>query len=211
MKKLLALILSIGMCFVCVGCGCEHEYQFDKYLSFSDACRKRYKCSKCDEYKFEDESHTYQSSYKEPTCTEKGGDYYTCTKCNYSYIDNEIEELGCDNITKSSTTEYTESSSCVRCGGGIYGLITLKAKRRSESYSNYYYFEGTIYNRHFQSFTYVKAKLLIYNESDMVIHTDWTYAVDSMPLNVGETTSFDLMVKKSYCYNMSYFRFEYYN
>lgn len=166
--------------------------------------------------KTECEKHGHQYGEEvviDPTCSEMGYASKVCKICNEESRSNYKSELGHQSaIQNIRNFEYKELNTCKRCNEKLFGLRITHAVRKSTSYSsNYYYFEGTLKNEHIQSFTYVKAKLIIYDKNGKVIHTDWTYAVDSMALEVGESITFDIMVNKSYCQNMSYFRFELYN
>lgn len=212
----LTLVMAFTLCFSFVGCGCDHEFEYVKNIeTYNGGCREQYQCNKCGEYKYEDVEHTYGSIQSATaTCTEKGGTYKECSKCKHKEYTEEIKALGHNYITESGSGyawsyEYAESTKCTRCGAPHYMLITTRAYIQSRSGSSYLTFKGTVYNR-LKKLTYVKAKLIIYDDYGRVVHTDWTYAIDSMPLEVGESTSFELMVNRSYCYGLEYFRWEYY-
>ncbi|MCH5158643.1 MAG: hypothetical protein J1F33_05550 [Clostridiales bacterium] len=212
----LTLIMAFTLCLALAGCSCDHDFQYVKSIeTYNGGCREQYQCTKCNEFKYEDVTHSYSSTKTtSATCEEKGGTYKECTKCGHRDYEKEIQPLGHNYITESGSGyawsyEYEESTKCKRCGTPYYMLITTRAWITSYSGSSYLTFKGTIYNR-LKKLTYVKAKLIIYNEYGRVVHTDWTYAVSSMPLEVGESTSFELMVNRSYCYGLEYFRWEYY-
>jgi len=208
----MTLITSLAL----TGCSCKHEWEYVKNIeSYNGICREQYQCTKCDEYKYENVEHTYGNKKTvSATCEKKGGTFKECTKCGHKDYEKEIQPLGHNYISESGSGyawsyEYEESTQCKMCGKPYYMLITTRAWITSYSGSSYLTFKGTVYNR-LKKLTYVKAKLLIYNEYGGVVHTDWTYAVSSMPLEVGESTSFELMVNRSYCYGLEYFRWEYY-
>ncbi len=83
-------------------------------------------CSRCDAEKIEQEvvpvtGHSYESTVTAPTCTEKGYTTYTCSVCEDTYTDDEVEALGHDMITdeaKAPTcteTGLTAGAHCSRC------------------------------------------------------------------------------------------------
>lgn len=212
----LSIILTLTFSLALVGCCLDHDYEYvGNTYSSDDICTATYQCKKCGRYKREDTAHTYGSVVKvAATCTEPSCIYKDCSKCNHREYIPEVAEtpaLGHNYIIESGSGgyySYGESSKCTRCGDPYYMLITTEAYISDKS-SNYWTFNGTIYNR-YKKISYVKAKLLIYDKNDRVIHTDWTYAVDSMPLEVGESTTFHLMIRRRDCSTIKYFRWEYY-
>lgn len=60
---------------------------------------------------------------------------------------------------------------------------------------NYTYVTGTVTNNGTYQVKYVKVKAVCKDWSGSVIDTDWTYAVDSLWLDPGESKAFEMMVK----------------
>ncbi len=79
----------------------EHEYGPWQHVSHSmaeefglqDTDKKHFhSCIHCDHLEFDD-CHFDTSVTKEPTCEEKGFTTHTCTQCQYSYNDSEVDAL----------------------------------------------------------------------------------------------------------------------
>ena len=108
MKKFLALILSIGMCFSCGGCEYEEEntcimckdgteirtnhfWSFDE-ISTTATCTEdgttTIRCAYCKKYTAEIETkalgHDYKITKDEATCLKDGNTYYACQRGNCS-------------------------------------------------------------------------------------------------------------------------------
>lgn len=207
----LVCTLSVIICIPLLSTLCFHEY-YETY-SFADIknCNKVLKCAKCGKEKIiSTESHNFSSvtNFTPATCTTSGGYYRICSKCEYKNYITTIPATGHDYILEATETHYAETNTCTRCGTKLNSLITIDATR-SYSYS-YYTFRVKVKNYSFRSLTFVKAKLYVL-DSNGIIFTDWTYAIDSMPLEYGETRSFEKMVYKDDIAGMKYFYFEYYN
>lgn len=59
----------------------------------------------------------------------------------------------------------------------------------------YMYFSGFIKNTGDKTYTYVKVKVIYYDNSDNVIDTDWTYAVSSEGIAPNERKRFEIVSK----------------
>lgn len=207
---IVATTLLLITCIPVFSSICFHSY-YETYSSTSTSCNKVLKCSKCGKEKIiSSESHTFSSETvsENATCTKRGGTYHKCSKCGYKDYITTIPATGHDYILEATETHYAETNACTRCGTKLNSLITIDATR-SYSYS-YYTFRVKVKNYSFRSLTFVKAKLYVL-DSNGIIFTDWTYAIDSMPLEYGETRSFEKMVYKDDIAGMKYFYFEYYN
>ncbi|MBQ2892429.1 MAG: hypothetical protein IJE45_06005, partial [Bacilli bacterium] len=69
--------------------------------------------------------HTFTEEAKEATCTEAGGINYTCTKCSYTYFEEDTPALGHNYIE-----EITTSATCV-----VAGEKTFTCSECSDSYT----------------------------------------------------------------------------
>ena len=75
-------------------------------------------------------AHTYSEPVKiEATCTQSGGDQYTCTVCGYSYFENEVPATGHKYgeavTTKPTCTESGyDTYTCTACGSSYTDNIT---------------------------------------------------------------------------------------
>lgn len=72
--------------------------------------------------------HDYTEEVKEPTCTEQGYTTYTCTRCDYSHVDDYVEKSAHDyewTTTKepTETEEGTKTGICKVCGYTITKAI----------------------------------------------------------------------------------------
>ena len=71
-------------------------------------------CSRCD-YKVAQVEipalgHNYSSVVTNPTCTEKGYTTHTCDRCQDSYVDTYVDELGHDMITDEKVDPTCEAT-----------------------------------------------------------------------------------------------------
>lgn len=85
---------------------------------------ERRDCEICDAHEtreIELIEHDFETVITDATCLEKGYTTYTCTRCNYSYTDTEVEALGHDMSEWTVTVEAScleageEISECSRC------------------------------------------------------------------------------------------------
>lgn len=61
--------------------------------------------------------------------------------------------------------------------------------------SGYLHIKLSIKNISDEPYEYIKTKLVIFDKEENIVHTDWTYAVDSTPLLPNEQRKFEMMTK----------------
>ncbi len=140
------------------------EWKVTKEASCIEEGIKERECNNCDEEQTEvitKLSHSYKAKVTNPTCTQNGYTTYTCTRCNDSYTDNEVEALGHSYETKIIAPTKTEQGyiehTCSRCND-TYKDNYVPALGEDELVMNVNEIENQYEVEYVQGYYYVKVQ-----------------------------------------------------
>lgn len=112
--------------------GDEDNYSNENSFSIELAGEVLYSCEDCsdliyDEVFFTLCDHSFGEGVEmDATCTEKGGIYYTCSKCGIFYIENEVPALGHD----------IEDGTCTVCGAKPFTITVNMADSYGDGWNS---------------------------------------------------------------------------
>ncbi len=110
---------------ICTDCGVELAPAKGHTPGARATCLTAQVCTMCDEEIVPALGHKFKEKVTAATCTESGSTTYTCSRCRYKYIGNEVVATG-HNMTEATCTEPSKClNNCGHVEGSALGHKTV--------------------------------------------------------------------------------------
>ncbi len=127
----------------------------------------------------------------------------------YVIIVNSISDSNSVSVSDESAYDTTSKTHVVTATPYRKSINDLKVKFLNSDFDNgLYTVTYKITNNGKESFKYIKVKIYYLDTNKEVLTSDWTYAVGSEGIGVGDSQEFDVMTKAPSSGDVEYFRAE---